>query len=223
MFLKSIIELKGTGEWGNNLLVCHYERPLSHYTSPFDLLHVWNYWLVQHLSKWHKMNVREQMLHSYKSVYYLVVLCFVFSYFFIVHSLMVCVIPSCVCYLFRSLQGNQACKMFSLYKIKEKKNLRMIRRNIATSFTQIQTQTHTQRMQWSTIWKEWGGGIHKVTAVGLFPEGHWLDFSEQKQRVKKSKRAALPLPHSYHHDGTDWMLKECGFAERFPGNCTLLK
>lgn len=122
------------------------------------------------------MNVREQMLHSYKSVYYLVILCFVFSYFFIVHSLMVCVIPSCVCYLFRSLQGNQACKMFSLYKIKEKKKSENDKKEYCNILhTDTDTNTHTkdamvydlERMRWRYTQSYSSGLVPRRSLVGL--------------------------------------------------------
>lgn len=59
--------------------------------------------------------------------------------------------------------------------------------------------------------------VHKVTAASLFPEVHWFNFLEQKQRVKTVNE------QHYRHNDCDPMVKERDFVEQHLGNCRLFK
>lgn len=52
------------------------------------------------------------------------------------------------------------------------------RHSIVTSVTQIQAEDAMLDNLEGVRWR------YKVTAVGLFPEVYWFDFSDEKQRVK---------------------------------------
>lgn len=103
-------------------------------------------------------------------------------------------------------------------KMREKTNLSMKMKNIATS-------THTQKQTYTKDALEFGKKEADTTLQQWTCSRKVIGFTcvdSSKKLQRRSNEQHSLLPHGYHHHGTDYIVKEFGCAGQLPGYCNFM-